>query len=144
MVVDNDNFGVRACAVLVVVVQWSTYLAFYFDVPGPNRPEVYYFSVVQWSTYLAFYSDVPGANRPEVYYFSVVRWSTYSPSSLKTRVQIDLKSTIFGGPVVNNVLDFYSERPSSNSAEVVNFSILKNFVERAKNKRKKRLGWPLK
>ena len=117
MVVDNDNFGVRACAVLVVVVQWSTYLA--------------------------FYSDVPGSNRPEVYYFSVVRWSTYSPSSLKTRVQIDLKSTIFGGPVVN-VLDFYSERPSSNSAEVVNFSILKNFVERAKNKRKKRLGWPLK
>ena len=67
-----------------------------------------------------------------------------SPSTLTSRVQIDLKSTIFGGPVVNNVLDFYSERPSSNSAEVVNFSILKNFVERAKNKRKKRLGWPLK
>ena len=47
-----------------------------------------------------------------------------------------------GGGQVVSVLAFYSDDPSSNPAEVYNFSV-KIVIEKNKNKQKRGWGWPI-
>ena len=47
-----------------------------------------------------------------------------------------------GGGQVVSVLAFYSDDPSSNPAEVYNFSV-KIVIEKNENKQKRGRGWPI-